>query len=69
MAATSTALYQRSDYMAAVNTAIAATSRSQDGLDALKKTAHCRELAGGSRRREDEAAEGVGGGTAVNICD
>ena len=55
--------------MAAVNTAIAATSRSQERLDALKKTAHCRELAGGSRRREEEAAEGVGGGTAVNICD
>ena len=51
MAAASTALYQRSDYMAAVNTAIAATTRSQERLDALKKTAHCRELEGGSRRR------------------
>jgi hypothetical protein len=49
--------------MAAVNTAIVSTTRSQERLDALKKTAHCRELAG----EQEEAAEGVGGGTAVNF--
>jgi hypothetical protein len=64
MAATSTAPYQRSDYNAARITAIAAPTRSQGILDALKKTAQCRELAGNRKRRRGGGGGGGGGGSS-----